>query len=134
MTKKSKIVLIDDDNFYLVLANRLVQNTFPEAVIKLYKSGVEALDYIEKDPPDLLLLDINMPMMNGWDFLTEIHKKKNPAKFPVYMVTGSKEAYDHERAKEFNFVKGCILKPLDYNKLEKFAELLNNNQNQSFSM
>ena len=134
MSKKSKIVLIDDDNFYLVLANQMVQNTFPEAVIKLYKSGVEALNYITNDPPDLLLLDINMPMMNGWDFLTEIHKKKSPAKFPVYMVTGSKEAYDHERAKQFSFVKGCILKPLDYNKLEKFAELLNNGQNQSFSM
>ncbi len=121
--KNSKIFLIDDDKIYLFLAAKIIQKKFPEAIIKTYRNSQKIIGCIKNDPPDLMFLDINMPVLSGWDLLDEISKQQISITFPIYMVTSSIDPRDEERVKTANLIKGCILKPLTNEKLEQFANL-----------
>ncbi|MEM9981557.1 MAG: response regulator, partial [Bacteroidota bacterium] len=59
---------------------------------------------------DMILLDINMKGMSGWEFLEEFQKLKS--KVPVYILTSSTDIHDIQKAKEYSVVKGFIMKPL----------------------
>jgi CheY-like chemotaxis protein len=82
-------------------------------------TGSEALDYLrsikdESEHPDLILLDINMPGMNGWEFLEEYERldKRSQGKIVIIMLTTSDNIDDLERAKKWSFVSDYITKPL----------------------
>lgn len=124
MRKINKIVLVDDDKVYLFLASKIVQNMFPDASIKTCHNGQEALEFIKNETPDLLFLDINMPIMNGWDFLNEVNRQEIPIKFPIHIVTSSIDIEDKAKAEMINLVKGYIVKPLDNQKLEDFVSIM----------
>jgi CheY-like chemotaxis protein len=111
-TEETGIVLIDDDT----LAHFLFK-----ALMNLYAAGVpfetfmtphEVINLIENDSfkAAALVLDINMPNMNGWEFLGELQKMNYS--IPVYMLTSSNHSGDRKRVSEFNNVKGYFEKPL----------------------
>jgi CheY-like chemotaxis protein len=121
MNKNLKcIMLVDDnhdDNFF---HEREIKKINLTNIVKIKNSGIEALEYLKskndnKDPhPDLIFLDINMPGMNGWEFLQEYNKldKKLQSHAIIIMLTTSQNPDDEARAKTWPFVSDYITKPL----------------------
>lgn len=110
------IMLIDDnedDNFF----HQIILNEINAAQhIQVAESGFEALEYLQKgiQLPQLIFLDINMPKMNGWEFLDEYEKlsEKNKISAVIIMLTTSFNPYDKEKAKSRRLVNGFESKPL----------------------
>jgi len=123
-------MLIDDnpdDNFF---HERIInKSNLVEKVITM-ESGKNALDYIisQKDNnepyPDLIFLDINMPGMNGWDFLAEYNKLNIQLQKPVLviMLTTSDSPEDKIKAKELNVGFNFKTKPLTQDMLEEMFD------------
>lgn len=132
MTKKfNKVLLVDDDDISNYLTEVLIQKLDFSGDIEVYKNGEEALNYIrecfhnqsENVCPELVILDINMPVMDGFEFLEEFEKlqKNNNRDIPVVMLTTSNYNNDIQKAKKYK-VAGFVNKPLTE---EKFLEILN---------
>ncbi len=84
-----------------------------EALINL-KSIIKA----EEKLPDIILLDLNMPIMDGWQFLDEFTKIKTEKKITIYIITSSVDPMDIEKAKEYNNVNNYIVKPITLEALQ----------------
>jgi len=116
----SEIILIDDDeatNFYnqIVLENAGFDNK-----ITSFQDATEALQYLKsrkeenRDQPDVIFLDINMPKLDGWGFLDFYHELDDDlkAKAVLVMLTVSLNPQDRERAKKYTEVTSYLTKPL----------------------
>lgn len=112
------IGIIDDDKIFQSLTIASLKNYFPDADYFIANNGEEALQYLEKQTPWLLLLDLNMPVMNGWEFLAKLKKITDHVKFSIYITTSSVDPIDKKRAKKNPFVKGFIEKPLTPEKMQ----------------
>jgi CheY-like chemotaxis protein len=78
--------------------------------------------------PDVIFLDLNMPISDGWEFLEEYAKIESrvPKKIDVYVVSSSISPHDFERSKAYNVVKDFMIKPLDKGKLAEIFESIAN--------
>lgn len=132
MKKVNTACVIDDDEIFLYWAAKMLNEIDFSEHILVYKNGKEALDGLKdltqkgKRLPDVIFLDINMPIMNGWDFLQDFLKmpNNNPEKVLVYIVSSSIDQQDLEQAKQFSIVHNYILKPLSTEDLIKIKESL----------
>lgn len=113
------IVLIDDDPVVNIINVRLFKNLNKEINCYVFVRANEALTYILSNPVDLILLDINMPIMNGWQFLEEMKNKK--LKIEVLMVSSSIDPEDLKRALSYENVFSFLSKPI---KIEDLKELM----------
>ncbi len=113
----------DEDNEY----HQIVINRMGAAkTIKVAENGEEAIALLkdEQEPiPELIFLDINMPRMNGWEFLAEYRKLNFEKKqIIILMLTTSVNPADVERAKHIEEVTGYKVKPLTTEMLEEIIE------------
>lgn len=83
------ILVVDDDKTNLTLAQKILT---PQYRIAATNSGKAALKYLENNRPDLILLDINMPEMNGFEVLEQILQKEETASIPVIFLTADNQA------------------------------------------
>lgn len=116
------IVLVDDDPINNLINKRLICKLNLSPRVIEFLEAEKALDFIETadhDKKTLILLDINMPVMNGWDFLCQYAALKNNRKDRIVMLSSSIDHHDRQRSEEFNYVKGFIEKPLTREKLGK---------------
>ena len=128
-SKKLHICIIDDDRIYQFAARKTIERTGLAETISPFINGEEAINYLKKriadqtSLPDYIFLDINMPVMNGWQFLEEYQAipEKNRSQSKIFMVSSSVSDYDINRSKEFEVVSGYIIKPVP---TEKFREIL----------
>ena len=120
MNKINTACIIDDDDIFIYGTRRIMQEVnFCDDII-VFNNGKEAIDGMQnylaegKNLPDVIFLDINMPVMNGWDFLEEFTKIPNLNKDAVilYIVSSSVDPADLQKAKEFELVNNYILKPI----------------------
>lgn len=117
MKKLERILLVDDDpdtNFY----NEYILNQLNAADhIIAFQSAKEALQYLveKNENVDLILLDINMPVMSGWQFLEHFNKldKKRRSAILTVMLTASLNSDDQKKAASFPSIKKFIHKPLN---------------------
>lgn len=128
MKKKLDNILLvdddDDDNFYhQIIINKMnmVNN------IDIAANGVEAIAYLKNEnnlPPDLIFLDLNMPKMNGWEFLEQYKDLSisQKAKVLIIILTTSANPDDIRRAKEIEDVTGFNTKPLSKEYLTELLE------------
>lgn len=114
-TKRGKkcILAVDDTAFIL---SRITDALAKHYDVVTVNSGVRALRYLEKNKPDLILLDIRMPLRDGFDILREIQTMEERADIPVVMLTGMEDKrYVMESIKLG--IRDYILKPFDPNDL-----------------
>jgi diguanylate cyclase (GGDEF)-like protein len=98
-----RILVIDDEKSNLMVLNRILS---PEYTVFTAKTGKEGLERAIADQPDLILLDIVMPDLNGFDVLTTFKKTPETMKIPVIVITGLSDETDEER--------GFLLGAVDY--------------------
>jgi len=129
-TSSIRVAVVDDDSSYQFLTSRTIRSIGHTDVILQFYDGSEAIHYLSQyadDPlqlPDLLLLDINMPRVDGWMFLDEFSTIKNriAKKIQIIMVSSSIDSRDVARARENTNILDYVMKPVS---AEKFRELLN---------
>jgi CheY-like chemotaxis protein len=124
--------IIDDDKIYVNLVKKIIEIKKLSKNLLIFKNGMEALDHFklilenatEEKLPDIIFLDINMPIMGGWEFLNEFIKIKNnfEKKITLYVVSSSIDPRDLERAKSFNLVTDYLIKPIELKKFEKIFD------------
>lgn len=113
------IMLVDDnpdDNFF---HEREIKKNNSSNIVITKNTGIEALEYLKSDKgkganPDLIFLDINMPGMNGWEFLEQYSQldKQLQSKALIIMLTTSDNSDDLAKVKQWSFVSDYITKPL----------------------
>lgn len=114
------ILLVEDDIVDVMDAKRTLDRMGVLFKLEVAKNGEEALRFLNevnqsgRDRPDIILLDINMPKMNGLELLTTIRQKEDWKDTKVFIITTSEEKEDKESAKKLG-VSGFIVKPLKFN-------------------
>lgn len=121
-----RILLVDDDHVHHVVTGMLLKKLPFKLETQKAMNGKEALDLLLKPDyvkPDLILLDLNMPVMDGWQFLSEIEPVfASYSRKPVIVILSSTIANDDiEKARSFKDVHSFVSKPL---LRDKMIELL----------
>ncbi len=125
-TDRAKILLVDDEpDIVDTIQCRLEANNFD---VITASNGQEGLDKASDDKPDLILLDTNMPVMNGHEMLEHIKKRPDLKDIPVIMCTALCEAHDIAAASAYG-IADYVTKPFDYTDLiEKITSALENSK------
>ncbi|MFC0518205.1 response regulator [Mucilaginibacter angelicae] len=118
MMKLDIACMIDDDQMFTYLLSRQMKLIdFCETVL-IFNNGEEALKYLRpiiESPetlPSVILLDINMPVLDGWQFLDEFTKFNIRKKITVYIVSSSIDQADHIKAGAYKQVSNFYVKPI----------------------
>ena len=113
---KFHLLIVDDDKIILMLHKRIVMREELHENPQSFLSGKDALDYIKRhNTPDdlhLVLLDINMPVMSGWEFLDALEAEELKAAVHVVMVTSSTDQSDLQISGNYTHVFEFLVKPL----------------------
>jgi CheY-like chemotaxis protein len=114
------ILLVEDDTLDVMDARRTLDRMDILYKMHVAKNGEEALEYLNHvsrgglDKPDIILLDLNMPKMNGIELLAKIREKEEWRDTKVFIITTSEEKEDKELTQMLG-VSGYIVKPLKFN-------------------
>jgi len=106
-------MVVDDDADMLTLCGKALEMAGYEATLAL--SGEEAVSFIERRTPDLIVLDLNMPGIDGWTVAALIRKHKQTAHIPILVITGLME--NAEQAARRAGATSFCLKPFDARRL-----------------
>jgi CheY-like chemotaxis protein len=111
------ICIVDDDPIHIFTTKRILQMEKVCDKILVYKDGKEAYEGLKGmivdnlDLPKLILLDLNMPIWDGWDFLDEFTKMERSKEIKILINSSSQNSEDLNRAKAYESVDGFIFKP-----------------------
>ena len=116
------IWLIDDDDITNMLHQFFLEESFPDASIVVFSQAELALKAISENSPlpDYVFLDINMPVMDGWEFMDELSKMTTAdlSNLHIYILTSSLDPSDFSKAELSPLIQGFISKPLEIEKVE----------------
>jgi len=130
MKELKNLWVIDDDFIFRTCAEIILRDEKMADQIDLIDGGVAALRRLQEvngrsdQGPDLILLDLNMPQMSGWDFLNALTESQllDFEKTTIYILTSSIDSRDQDKSKEYPIVKGFISKPLRVDNLIEIRE------------
>lgn len=125
MNEMPHILLIDDDDIFIFLTSKVLTNTGLTGTIDICRSATDAVAFLNnylhtEGIPDIIFLDLNMPGMDGWEFLKNYQLllprlKKVPL---LYVISSSIAEDDYEKAMRTNGVDGYLSKPLQVSELK----------------
>ncbi len=130
MKKMKTACIIDDDPIFIYGTKRLMTEVdFCENVL-VFENGQDAIDGLNEITasgeklPSVIFLDLNMPIMNGWEFLEDFVKitNHNREKVTIFIISSSVDPRDLERVKNYKVVNNYILKPISSNDLRSVLE------------
>lgn len=127
MNSQINLLVIDDDEINIFITKKIIEKTMFDVNMVSKGNGKLAIEYISSiadnkiEFPQLILIDINMPVLNGWDFIEAYEKLNITPEVEIYILSSSVYENDIEKAKTYKSVKGFISKPLS---LERLSELL----------
>ena len=119
------VFLVDDDPINNLINRRLLGKVEISNRILEFLSGEDALNVLLGEPTDhkiLILLDINMPVMNGWEFLDRYKTILPHRRDKILILSSSIDFQDRQKAKEYEIVDGFIEKPLNLSILDEFIQ------------
>lgn len=128
MAKTLDILLVDDDIVDVMNIKRIFKQKNFSHSLHIAHNGEEALDLLHKKtipPPHIIMLDLNMPRMDGIEFLHNLRKNPLYKKTYVVVLTTSNEEFDRKRTQPYN-VSEYLIKPLLSKTFADEVELLNN--------
>lgn len=119
MTKK-RIWVVDDDAIYQIIVNKIIQRSEMFSAVSSFKNGKDAIDAVHNSIennelfPDIILLDINMPIMDGWEFMEEMGSLKSQLskQIIIYIVSSSIAVEDKNKSKTYPDILGYLSKPI----------------------
>ncbi|WP_422860722.1 response regulator [Flagellimonas sp. S174] len=122
--KLKSILLLDDNPATNYIHKKFIAKVNCAEKVLDFQNGYEALKYIRdhpQSPPDLIFVDINMPIMDAWEFLEEFEKLEEGLrqKSKVFVLTTSLSPRDVEKAGEIELIEDVIIKPLSTDDIER---------------
>lgn len=110
------LVLVEDDPIFTFLLEKAIKSASIEGTITPFPDGLKALKYLEteyqKDKDYVIFLDLNMPVMNGWQFMDDFNAFATPKNCMVFIVTSSRNQNDIDILMENPLVADFITKPI----------------------
>ncbi|WP_422083124.1 response regulator [Ulvibacterium sp.] len=130
LKKIQRTCIIDDDPIFIYGTRRIMKEVNFCDNILVFNNGQDAIEGLKEliaqgeDLPEVLFLDLNMPIMNGWEFLEDFEKIPNPngKKVIIYIISSSIDPRDLERIRNYKMVNNYILKPLSPQDLENVLQ------------
>lgn len=131
MENKMKIMLVDDDSTFRFIFKKQLEKDPTFEIQKEAVHGDDALAYLQslrggaESFPDMIVLDINMPVMDGWQFLDAYAElsKKTGMNIPVCMLSSTINQMDFDKSKTYNAVKSFFTKPLTQEAMDKMKAI-----------
>lgn len=138
MNTVKNILLVDDDITFVFLTKRIIKSTGINTKISDFNDSSDAIEFLKDNVdqpellPDVIFLDLNMPIIDGWGFLEEYTaiEPEIRKKISLFIVSSSISPHDFERAKQYSMVIDFIIKPLVK---EKFTEIMGNLADNNYS-
>lgn len=131
MVRKLPIIgIVEDDLIYQFMLSRIIKrNNLAEKIIT-FSDGEKAIQYladnkaINENIPDVIFLDINMPIMDGWQFIKEYASLKTEIrkKVAIFMLSSSVNPINIESASEINEISDHIIKPITLEEVKKILD------------
>ncbi|MES2560392.1 MAG: response regulator [Bacteroidota bacterium] len=125
MNRIKTLILVDDDGIFVFLTRKAIEQTKIVELVEVFENGLDALNFLKENKinigvlPEIILLDLSMPIMDGWQFLEE-YTKLNPTmgkKITIYICSSSISPDDIARAKTISEVTDYLIKPIMKDKL-----------------
>lgn len=126
MSKIKSCCIIDDDPIFIYGTKRMMKEIDFCDSITVFNNGEDALAGLKEmhdithELPQVIFLDLDMPIMNGWEFLDEFIQLPNDTleKTVICVISSSVDPRDIERVKKYEFISNYILKPITPNDFE----------------
>ena len=127
----SKLIMIDDDAMYHKIIQMMIKARYPNEETTFSYDGREIIRFLAQNKtkndvlPDHILVDLNMPDFDGWDFLNSFGKiyKSIKKKIGIYVVSSSIDPQEIARTRTYPFVHSYIIKPMTMDLLDKIVHL-----------
>lgn len=132
MKKIDTACIIDDDPIFIYGTRKIMELTSFCEHFMIYQNGKEAFDglksimELQQQMPDVIFLDLNMPIWDGWQFLDEFTKIPPVQPILIYIVTSSINPQDIERAKTYSRVNNYFIKPITTSNLQSVLQTISN--------
>ena len=123
-----KVYIIEDDSIAAFILKKEIERNGSFGEAYTFENGEIALQQLKKDNsnlPDIIFLDINMPIMDGWEFMDELVALKPDFEVPIFMLSSSINPADMSKARDHHKIKGFYSKPITQEMLENIIEILN---------
>ncbi len=125
MKKNNIACIIEDEPMHLFITKRLVEMTGMVENLMVFSNGKEAYDKLKaiflssENLPEIILLDLNMPIWDGWQFLDEFTKIPIEKKVMIYILTSSNNPEDLKKAESYSMSNNYFVKPISLDQLKK---------------
>ena len=125
MENVRRIMVVEDNEIDAFLATSIINHQTPEVEVVHRRNGKEALEYLSSDmeKPDMILLDLNMPVMDGFRFLEKLKDEVELHGLPIFILSSSDHHYDLEKSASYEVI-GYYLKPLEIKNYQSMLESL----------
>ncbi len=126
------ILLVDDDSINNFVNKELLSQVYPDANIKAFENPIFALNFLVEskgDSLDLILLDLNMPFLTGWQFLEKL--EENKLNYRVVILTSSINPLEKQKAEDNKLIEGFLIKPIEMNKLVELRATISKKDEQT---
>ena len=133
MKKIDLACIVEDDPMHLFITKKYIElSGFVEKIL-VCKNGKEAYSTLKtmiqnsEKLPQVIFLDLNMPVWDGWQFLYEFTKIPIEQKITIFILTSSNNEEDIKRAERYSLTSNYLVKPIDQSHLKEILEALANN-------